>query len=322
VKTRRVVAVVLVVFAAILAPLALTGYWLHERILSTDGYVDTVAPLADNPEITDAVATRVVDSLFERARVEERISGALPGPIDALGNRITDSLRNLATSQTERVLESDAFQRLWEQVNRLAHEQVVAMFTGEGDTVSIDEDRIVLDLGVVADKVRQELVDRGVGILDRVRVPDDTATITLFQSDDVPRFQSLFRVLNDLSVALPIAFVVVVGAAVAVSVRRRRTLVQLGLAVAGAMALLLILIHLFENEYVAQVNERDLDEPAARAVFETLVSALRDWSWFVLVAGVVVAVVAFAADPRKLEWVRRRVRGRASATSEPAALEH
>jgi hypothetical protein len=322
VKTRRVVAVVLVVLAAILAPLAVTGYWLHDRILTTDGYVDTVAPLADDPEITDAVATRIVDTIFERAKVQDRITGALPGPVDALGGTLTSSLRNVATNQTERFLESDAFQRLWEQTNRLAHEQVVAMFTGEGDTVSIDEDQIVLDLGVVADKVRQELVDRGVGILDRVRIPDDTATIVLFQSDDVPRLQSLFRVLNDLSIALPIAFVLVVAAAVAVSVRRRRTLIQLGIAVAATMALLLIVIHFFENEYVDQVNERDLDETAARAVFETLVSALRDWSWFVLVLSLVVAVVAFVSDPRKLEWVTRRVRGRSSATSEPAALEH
>ena len=42
---RRTIAIVLVVLTALLAPLAVTAVWLHERIMSTDGWVETVAPL-------------------------------------------------------------------------------------------------------------------------------------------------------------------------------------------------------------------------------------------------------------------------------------
>ena len=107
-RARRIFAVVLVVFAAVLAPLTITAYWIHDRIMSTDGYVETVAPLADNQDITDAIAERVVNTLFERADVQKRITDVLPGPVDALGRTFSNSLRNLATNQAENFLESDA----------------------------------------------------------------------------------------------------------------------------------------------------------------------------------------------------------------------
>jgi hypothetical protein len=189
---------VLVVLSALLAPLAVSAVWVHERILSTDGWVDTVAPLADDPAVIDAVSARIVNTIFERADIQDRITDILPGPVDALGRTFTNSLRNLAMSQTERFLESDAFQSLWEEANRVAHEQVVAMFSGQGDALENHNGQVVLDLGAVADKVRERLVDNGVGILKRVSIPKGQAEIVLFQSDLVTQLQTVFRLLDQL----------------------------------------------------------------------------------------------------------------------------
>jgi len=164
-RWRRIVAVLLVVLAAFLAPLTVTAVWLHDRILSTDGYVETVTPLVNDPAVTDALANRIVTELFAATDLEKRVTSALPGPVDVLGPALTGSLRNLATATTERFLESDAFERLWIRANTVAHEQIVAMFSGKGKAVSQHDDAIVLDLGVVADAGRDKLVDRGGGVL-------------------------------------------------------------------------------------------------------------------------------------------------------------
>ena len=307
-RWRRWVAILLVIVAALLAPLAITAKWVHDRILDTNGYVDTVAPLANEPVVTDALANRIVTELFAATDLQDRITDALPGPTDVLGPALTGSLKNLATTQTENLLESDTFESLWVQANRVAHEQVVAMFTGKGEAVDQQNDAIVLDLGVVADKVRQRLVDRGVGVLKRVEIPSDTIEVTLFQSDLVPHLQTAFDALDRLSTILPILFVITVVAALAIAPRRRRYVVGLGLGVAAMSALLSVGIDLGRRATVAQAGQASLNVDATKVVYDTLVVALRDWSWYAIVLGLFVAVVALVSSPgwigRVAEWLR------------------
>jgi hypothetical protein len=300
---------VLVVLSALLAPLAVTAVWLHERILSTDGWVETVAPLADDPAIIDALSNRIVDTIFERADIQDRITDVLPGPVDALGRTFTNSLRNLATNQTEKFLESDRFQSLWEQANRLAHEQVVAMFSGKGDALENHDGQVVLDVGAVADKVRQQLVDNGVGILKRVSIPKGQAEVVLFESSVVSDLQTVFRLLDQLWIALPIAFVVVAAAAIAIAVRRRRTVVEIGLAVAAGSLLLITGLHFARREYLSAATNAQLNGEAAESVFDAIVTKLETWTWALVVVALVAAAAAFLSDPRKIEWVARKLHG-------------
>jgi hypothetical protein len=304
---------VLVALTALLAPLSVAAVWLHDRILTTDGWVETVAPLADDPAVIDAVSQRIVNTIFERADVQDRITDILPGPVDALGRTFTNSLRNLATNQTQRFLESDTFQSLWEDANRIAHEQVVAMFSGRGDALKNHNGEVVLDLGAAADEVRQRLVDNGVGILRRVSIPKGQAEIVLFQSDAVTKLQTVFRLLDQLWLALPIAFVVVAAAAIAVSVRRRRTVVELALAVAAGSLLLLAGLHYARREYLSAAANAQLNGEAAESVFDTITTKLETWTWMLLVVALVAAAAAFLSDPRKIEWVARKLHGEKAA---------
>lgn len=317
-RWRRIVAILLVVVAAVLAPLTVVATWVHERILDTDGYVDTVAPLANDEVVTDALANRIVTELFAATDLQKRITDALPGPTDVLGPALTGSLRNVALSQTERLLESDTFEELWIRANRIAHEQVVAMFTGRGEAVDQQDDTIVLDLGVVADKVRQRLVDRGVGVLKRVEIPSDTIEVTLLQSDLVPKLQTAFDTLDTLATVLPVLFVITVVAAIAIAPRRRRIIVGLGLTIAATTALLSVGIDLGRRETLAQAGQASLNVDATKAVYDTLVAALRDWSWYVIVASLFVALVALVSSPGWIAHLAERLRGSSSEVP-PAA---
>jgi len=308
-RWRRIVAVLLVVLAAFLAPLTVTAVWLHDRILSTDGYVETVTPLVNDPAVTDALANRIVTELFAATDLEKRVTSALPGPVDVLGHALTGSLRNLATATTERFLESDAFERLWIRANTVAHEQIVAMFSGKGKAVSQHDDAIVLDLGVVADAVRDKLVDRGVGVLKRVPIPEGSIEITLLQSDLIPQLQTTFRVLDDLATVLPILFVVIVVAAIGVAPRRRRIVVGLGFGVAASTALLTVGVDLGRRVTVDQADQASLNTDATKAVYDALVVALRDWSSYVIAVSLLVAVAALVSSPGWIGRIAERLRG-------------
>jgi len=297
------------VLAAFLAPLTVTAVWLHDRILSTDGYVETVTPLVNDPAVTDALANRIVTELFAATDLEKRVTSALPGPVDVLGPALTGSLRNLATATTERFLESDAFERLWIRANTVAHEQIVAMFSGKGKAVSQHDDAIVLDLGVVADAVRDKLVDRGVGVLKRVPIPEGSIEITLLQSDLIPQLQTTFRVLDDLATVLPILFVVIVVAAIGVAPRRRRIVVGLGFGVAASTALLTVGVDLGRRVTVDQADQASLNTDATKAVYDALVVALRDWSSYVIAVSLLVAVAALVSSPGWIGRIAERLRG-------------
>src|SRR4029079_15032814 len=157
------------------------------------------------------------------------------------------------------------------------------------------------------------LVDHGIGILKRVSIPSGQAQIVIFQSDTVTQLQTVFRLLDQLWIALPIAFLVVVAAAIAVSVRRRRTVVELGLAVAAGSLLLQAGLHYARREYLSAATNAQLNGEAAESVFDTIVSKLETWTWLLLVVALVAAVAAFLSDPRKIEWIARKLHGEQAA---------
>ena len=74
------VAVLLVVLGRLLAPLALVAVWTNSEVSDTDTYVATVAPLAKEPAVQDAVAQRVTTEIFTRLDIHGITSQA----VDAL----------------------------------------------------------------------------------------------------------------------------------------------------------------------------------------------------------------------------------------------
>jgi hypothetical protein len=48
-------------------------------------------------------------------------------------------------------------------------------------------------------------------------------------------------------------------------------------------------------------------------VFDTIVSKLETWTWVLVVVALVAASAAFLSDPRKIEWVARRLHGAEAA---------
>src|SRR4051794_37271774 len=61
---RPVVAGVLVMIAALLAPLSVLSTWANGQIEDTDRYLATVGPLADDPDVQAAVVVRVEEVIY------------------------------------------------------------------------------------------------------------------------------------------------------------------------------------------------------------------------------------------------------------------
>ena len=96
-RWRTILAVLLIVVGCVLAPLAGVAVWARNQVTNTDRYVRTVAPLASDPAIQQAVADQITTQIFAYLDVR----GLTNQAVDALAARglrprVADQLRGLA----------------------------------------------------------------------------------------------------------------------------------------------------------------------------------------------------------------------------------
>ena len=75
---RSTAVVVLFAVGFALVPIAGLAVWSRNTLLDTDRYVETVAPLSDDPNVINSVAGRVTDAIFAQIDVEAELAANLP----------------------------------------------------------------------------------------------------------------------------------------------------------------------------------------------------------------------------------------------------
>jgi hypothetical protein len=300
---------VLIVLACCLAPLSVASVWASEQLSDTERYVATVAPLADDPAVQDALATEVTAAVFEsldveaftaqalgviadRPNVPPRVAALLP----TLAVPLTDGIESFTREQVDSFFASEEFATLWAEVNRIAHTQVVALLEGNaGGVVSAQDDQITLNLAPIIAAVKERLVDRGFELA--ANIPEVDRAFVLAESESITRAQGLYRTLDTLGLWLPGVALALFVLGVVLARDRRRALVKGALGVAAAMVVLGVVLTLTRVYYVETTPADVLDAQAAGGVFDTLVRFLRSSLRALGVAALLVALAAFLAGP-------------------------
>ena len=307
-RWRSFLSAVLIIVAAVLAPLSAVAVWVADEMADTDRYVATVAPLAKQPDVQAAVTDRVTDAIMTKVDLHALLSSVTPSDrprletaLGALRGPITSGIKDFVHQTVATFVATDAFARLWTTLNRQAHAAFTGALTGDSHTaVQVRGDEVVLNLAPVVDQVQQQLVQRGLGVA--AHIPAVTTDFVLVKSDDVKKVRTGFRILELAGNWLPLITVVLAAAGVLLAARRRRALVTAALAVAAGVAVLGIGLSVFRVVYLnhlpANVNER-----AAGAVYDQLIRFLRLTVRMVIVLGVVVAIGTWLSGPGR--WARR-----------------
>lgn len=308
-RWRSIVSAFLVVLACVLAPLSVASVWAKTTISNTDRYVETVAPLAHDPAVQTAISTEVTRAVFDnldlqtltkqalttvaqQPKVPPRVAAALPG----LAVPITNGVENFTRDQVHRLVASPQFATLWDQVNRVAHTQVVKLLEGnQGGVVSAQGNTVTLNLAPVIAQVKQRLVAEGFGLA--ANIPTVNKSFVLMQSDAIPKAQGFYRLLTTLGTWLPFVALAFLVGGVAVAGDRRRTLLRGALGVTGAMLVLGVGLALLRSWYVDTTPGNVLTSAGAGSVFDTLVRFLRTSLRTLAVLGLVVALAAFLTGP-------------------------
>jgi hypothetical protein len=315
-RWRSVVATLLIVVGCILAPLSAVAVWSKNLITNTDRYVTTVAPLARDPAIQNAVANKITTEIFSRLDVPGITNQAVDALADrglpplvatqlhALSGPLSDGVQSFVRTEVGKVVASDAFADAWVTANRSAHQALVAALTGQtGQGVTIANGTVSINLGPFIQVVKQRLVDRGFDLANRI--PDINPSFTVLQSDLITKAQGAFSLLNTLGNWLPVVMLILLALGVYVAKGHRRALVGAGLGLAASMVVLALGIFLLRSIYLNALPLGVLDHDAAASFYDTLVRFLRLGLRTVLVFGLVIALAGFLTG-RSITAVRAR----------------
>jgi hypothetical protein len=307
-RWRPVVATLLIVVGCVLAPLSVVAVWTRNQVTNTDRYVATVAPLARDPAIQQAIADQVTAQVLTYldvpgltnqlvdALAEQGLPSPLATQLQALSGPVASGVEGFTHDQVVRVVESDAFVNVWTQANRAVHDELVKALTGEGGgAVTVEGDTVSLNLAPIIAAVKQRLVEQGFALA--ARVPEVDASFVLFQSDDLTRARSAFNLLNTLGVWLPVVAIVLLATGVSVAADHRRALVGAGAGLAVSMVVLALGLAVFRSIYLDSVPAAVLPHDAAAVLYDTIVRFLRLGLRTVLVLALVVAAGAFLTGP-------------------------
>jgi hypothetical protein len=282
--------------------------WLHDTVLDTDQYVATVAPLARDPAVQEAIATRTTNSLVASTDLEARVAALLPPRAPISAPAVVDGIKRVVHEFSLRLVQSDQFANIWEQANRHAHSQVVAVLQGEGTrNVETKNGRVVVHLGPFVDRVKAALGNAGINLFSDTDGERVNNQIVLLDSDQLSKTQGAVDAFDKLAIALPVLTIVLLALAVLVSGNRRRTTLRTAVGVAFAVALVLILFNLARGAYLNALGP-DVNHDAAAHTYDQLLEFLRTSLRAVFVLGIVAAVGAWLAGPGQ---VATRIRGSA-----------
>ncbi|MBN8881236.1 MAG: hypothetical protein J0H73_02855, partial [Salana multivorans] len=141
-RVRGAVAAVLLVVSVLLAPVATLGTWARVQLVDTDRFVETFAPLVEDPGVQDLIVaevSRAVEEGIDLAGIAADLeSGILelglpPRAQQAAGLLVApavEGVRSLITSTVERVVTSPRFARVWTVALEQTHARAVAVLRG------------------------------------------------------------------------------------------------------------------------------------------------------------------------------------------------
>lgn len=306
---RAVLSCVTIFAACVLAGLSVISVWAADLIGDTDRYVRTVAPLARDPAVQDAitnqVSTLIIQSIDTRALVDNAVAGldsvgVPPSAKSALGSLsgpIVDAIDGVVQSTVGRVVASPAFGTIWDEVNRTAHAAMVKALTGQGGgAIQLNGNTVVLDLAPVIDLAKAQLVAAGFGLAERI--PTVHASYTLVTSDSIKNVRTLFLLLQITGNWLPFITLLIGLIGILLARRRRRALIVASIGTAAAMVILGLAL-VVERRLVLDALPASVSQPAAAAVIDTLQRFVSVTVRTIGILSLVVALGAYLTGPHR-----------------------
>ena len=332
-RWRAFLSALCIVIATILVPLAVVTAWARLELVDEAAFVSTLAPLADDQAVQQMLIDETVEAVEAQVDFEALTADVFDG-IAQLGlpPRAADALRlleapaaeglsNLLTQTVTRVVESDAFADTWTTTTRAAHRVLTAAATSDGGgVVVLTDEGLGIQLGTIVAGVKENLLDRGVGIAQLIPAVD--RVVIIGTGETLITVRTVYTLATTLGWWLPVIAIAlfVVGIAIA----RRRSTAVLGTGIGfmvggGALALAFAIGYPVVGQAAVQLG---VSSAALGVVYESLVGAMQQTAGIVALLGAVIAVVAWFSGRWAPATRTRRAIGSVNESLRPRLADH
>lgn len=308
---RSILAGVVLAVAVLMAPVAAMGTWARVQLVDADRFVATFAPLAEDPDVQEFVAGQVSTAIQESVDLDAVVADVFDGlreldlpprAVSALGlleAPAASGLTSLVDGVVRDVVASDQFADIWAQSLRFAHERAVAILQNSPDTALqlADDGVLSIDLGLVVERVKTALTERGVGFADLI--PQIDRTIPIAQADALVLVRTVYQIAVAAGFWLPWVVLGLLIVGVLVARDRPRALLWTSIGFAVAFLLLAAGMGIGRQFFLGAVSPAIMPAAAAEALFDEVTALLSSTIVALALVGVLVAVWAWLAGSHR-----------------------
>jgi hypothetical protein len=296
-RTRSILAWVLFVVGTLVVLVGSLTLWVKRQALDTDSWVNTSANLLENDQVREALSVYIVDQLYANADPQEVLEERLPTNLQGLAGPLAGALRQPAIDGVDRFLQRPRVQDLWEDVNRAAHQELLAVLNDEtrgnittgGGTVTLNLRTLIVNIG-------NEL---GFGETLDSRLPEDVGQIQILQSDQLEAAQTGVKLIKWMSWLVIVIALACYAGAIWLARGRRAMLRNVGAALLVVGILLLVIRRAVGNYIVDALASGESVREAVDSTWFIGTSLLGEVAWALIVYGVVILLGTWLAGPSR-----------------------
>ena len=306
-RKRSIFAWVLFALGTLVFLVGSLTVWVKRQALDTDAWVATSANLLENDEVRQALSVYIVDQLYANAEPQQVLEEELPENLQGLAGPIAGALRQPAVEGVDRFLQRPRVQSLWEDVNRAAHQELIAVLeddtrgniTTGGGTVTLNLRTLVVNIGT----------ELGFGEQLDSRLPPDAGQIAILKSDQLEAAQTGVKAIKWMSsIVILIAFACYTGA-IWLAAGRRAMLRNVGAALLLVGILLLVIRRAVGNYIVDALASGESVRGAVNSTWLIGTNLLGEIAWALVIYGVVILLGTWLAGPSRYATRARQAIG-------------
>jgi hypothetical protein len=294
----------LIAIGSLLAVISIFALWANRQLLNTDNWTDTSTELLEDDDIRGQISIFLTDQLYANVDVQAQIQTALPPRAQALAGPAAGALRDVTVRVVTGLLQRPRVQGLWEEANRRAHERLLQVIEGGGDVVSTEGGDVTLDLKALLGATEERF---GVGERAGERLPDDAASITVLEADNLQLAQDAVDLLKAAAIFLVALALGLLALAVGLAKGwRREALRAAGWGLVFAGVAVLALRTLAGDAVVGSLAKTEAVTPAVEATWSISTSLLVEAATASIFYGVAMVFFAWLAGPARAATGARR----------------
>lgn len=281
----------LVVLASALAVASALSVWAKRQALDEQRVRDSTTKLLENSKVRGALATFLVDELYEDIDVPGALRRGLPQNLQVLAVPIAFALRPVVERSAYELLGTSPVMRLVRKATLIAHAQFLDAVYNRGQKVDV----VYLQLRPVL----LALAGR-IGLERQVarRLPPDAGRFDLLNPRTLDLVRTSINVVRVLSIFLVIVIAALYAGAIgAARGWRRHALLRCGLGLLSAAVLILVLRRAGQTVVLDRADVSPDARPGAAAAYGILTDILSTIAWSAIAVALAAVVFAWLAGP-------------------------